>query len=305
MIRPKIILAQLCATLLALGTLLTAPTLQAVEPGVEGLGETGTDPRDFAPKFMPYYRYTELENGLKENVLTMFGLHAFTPNFAMTYEIPLGMKRDVRGTDLHNGDGTCGPGNLKPSEADPPFPFPAGGDCDEVGVGDMNLRFFYRTDWDALGGDWLIGTQIDFPTASEDVLGSESLKIGPMLTYVKDIEAYPAPGAFMALMNFYFFDAYKDNSRDDTSMYVGRWFFMLPLRPPGDGIFDGIYALPEFQPIYNFEEDHFSFWVVPEIGKMVSPGNIVYMKPGFGVDPDKDEGDREWTFEVGWRYFMD
>jgi len=37
MIRPKIILAQLCATLLVLGTLLTAPTLQATEPGVEGL----------------------------------------------------------------------------------------------------------------------------------------------------------------------------------------------------------------------------------------------------------------------------
>ena len=24
----------------------------------EGIGETGTDPRDFAPKFMPYYRFT-------------------------------------------------------------------------------------------------------------------------------------------------------------------------------------------------------------------------------------------------------
>ena len=121
MIRPKIILAQLCVTLLALGTLLTAPTLQAAEPGVEGLGETGTDPRDFAPKFMPYYRYTELENGLKENVLTMFGLHAFSPDFAMTYEIPLGMKRDVRGTDLHNGDGTCGPGAVPPAEGAPPI----------------------------------------------------------------------------------------------------------------------------------------------------------------------------------------
>ncbi len=26
---------------------------------------TGTDPRDFSPKFMPYYRYTELENMLQ------------------------------------------------------------------------------------------------------------------------------------------------------------------------------------------------------------------------------------------------
>ena len=305
MIRATIIHARLGLALLVFGVVLAVPAVHAAEPAVEGLGETGTDPRDFAPKFMPYYRYTELENGLEENMLTMFGLHAFNEDFAMTYEIPLGMKRDVRGTDLHNGDGTCGPGSIRGGEGRPPFPVPAGGDCDQAGVGDMNLRFFYRTDWDALGGDWLIGTQIDFPTASEDELGTESLVIGPKLTVVKDIEAYPAPGAFMALMNFYFFDVYKDGSRDDTSMYVGRWFFMLPLSAPGDGIFDGLYALPEFQPIYDFEEDHFSFWAGPEIGKMLAPGRLLYLKPGFGVDGDKDEGDREWTLEVGWRYFMD
>ena len=62
--------------------------------------ETGTDPRDFAPKFMPYYRYTELENGLENNALTLFGLYAFTPKFAMTYEIPVAYKNDV--TDTHS-----------------------------------------------------------------------------------------------------------------------------------------------------------------------------------------------------------
>ena len=66
--------------------------------------ETGTDPRDFAPKFMPYYRYTELENGLENQALTAFGLYAFTKKFAMTYEIPLGYKNDVSGTLLNNGD---------------------------------------------------------------------------------------------------------------------------------------------------------------------------------------------------------
>ena len=302
MTRCKTILVHLSVSLFVFGALLTAPVLQAAK---EGLGETGTDPRDFAPKFMPYYRYTELENGLKDNVLTLFGLYAFSPKFAMTYEIPVGMKRDVRQTDLRQPNGTCGPGGVPPGEGQPPIPLSAGGDCDEVGVGDMNLRFMYRTDWDALGGDWLVGTQIDFPTASDDKLGSQSLNIGPMFAYVKDLDAYPAPGAFAALMNFYFFDAYRDNSRDDTSMYLGRWFVMLPLRPPGKGLFDGIYALPEFQPIYDFEEDHFSFWVGPEIGKMLSPGNIVYVKPGFGVQPDDDEGDREFTLEVGWRYFLD
>jgi len=280
---------------------LAAPSLQAQE----GKQSTGTDPRDFAPKLMPYYRYTELENGLEDNALTLFGLHAFTKKFAMTYEIPLGLNRDVSGTSLRNADGTCGPGAVPPGAGQPPIPIPGSSSCDRTGLGDMNLRFMYRTDWDALGGDWLIGTQIDFPTASDEKLGNESLNLGPLLTYVKDLEAYPAPGAFVALMNFYFFDAFKDDDRDDTSRYVGRWFVMLPLSKPGPGLFDGIYALPEFQPIYDFENDHFSFWAGPEVGKMLAPGNIVYIKPGFGVDPDASKGDREFTFEIGWRYFLD
>ena len=300
MIRLKTLLTLPMVLLLAVTA---APSLQAEE-----VQQTGTDPRDFAPKFMPYYRYTELENGLEDNMLTLFGLYAFTPKFAMTYEIPVGLNRDVGGTDLKQPDGTCGPpgdGEIAPGPGLPPTPIPAGGDCDKTGVGDMNLRFMYRTDWDALGGDWLIGTQIDFPTASDEKLGSESLNFGPMVAYVKDLDFYPAPGAFAAMMNFYFFDAFKDNSREDTSMYVGRWYVMLPLSKPGPGLLDGTYMLPEFQPIYDFEDEHFSFWVGPEFGKMLAPGNIVYLKPGWGVDPDEDKGDRDFTFEIGWRYFMD
>ncbi|MGD8257777.1 MAG: hypothetical protein PVH56_09415 [Desulfobacterales bacterium] len=28
------------------------------------------------------------------------------------------------------------------------------------------------------------------------------------------------------------------------------------------------------------------------------------IKPGFGVDPDRDKDDRKFTFEVGFRYFI-
>ncbi len=91
-------------------------------------------------------------------------------------------------------------------------------------------------------------------------------------------------------MNFYFFDVFSDKDVDDTSMWVGRWFVMLPLRKPGPGFFDGIYALPEFQPIYDFETDEFSFWVGPEIGKMLSPKHVVYVKPGWGVKPESLSG---------------
>jgi hypothetical protein len=268
--------------------------------------DTGTDPRDFAPKFMPYYRYTELENGLEQNEVVAFGLFAFSKKFAMTYEIPLAVDRNVKGTDLRDPDtGVCS-GFLGGGGA-PTLPngLPAEGDCQETSLGDMNLRFMYRTDWNFLGADWLYGAQLDFPTATKDEIGSETFNIAPMIAPVWDLNFWPGPGAFAALMNFYFTDVWKDDGRDDVSMYVGRWFFMLPLRAPGPGLFDGLYLLPEVQPIYNFEESDASFWIAPELGKLLAPGRIMYLKPGWGVDPDAEFGERDFTFEVGFRYLMD
>jgi hypothetical protein len=260
----------------------------------EGIGETGTDPRDFAAKFMPYYRYTELKNGLEQQEVVLFGLVPLSKKFAMTYEIPLAYHRDITETSAYKnkiskisgGDVTI-PGGL---------PFDAEGDGRETGIGDMNLRFFYRTDWKLLDSDWLIGSEFVFPTANEDVLGNETFLIKPMLTLVKDISFWPAPGAFFAMMNFYSFDAWKDSSRESVSQYIGRYFFMLPLHP------SGIYALPEIQFIYDFKNDKESLWIGPEIGKLLAPGRILYAKPGFGIDPDP--ADREFTFEAGFRWFF-
>lgn len=261
----------------------------------EAIGETGTDPRDFAPKFMPYYRYTELENGLEEQVATLFGLFAFTKNTAMTYEIPLAKHLDVTGTDLNNG-GNCDPtASLPPG---PGFPSVGGfeGDCEEAGVGDMNLRFMTKLNEE---GNLLAGVQLDFPTATDPLLGSEQFKIGPMFAHVHDLTFWPAPGAFAAFMHFYFVDAFGDGNRDDVHMYLGRYFFMLPVHP------SGIYLLPEVQFVVDFEnDDHTSLFVGPEIGKLLGPGRIIYIKPYFGVDPDEDEGDRSEGLEVGYRYFF-
>jgi len=294
---------------IAASTVLLGLTLSSPNSAFAAEGKTGTDPRDFAPKFMPYYRYTELENGLEEQTATIFGLYAFSKRFAMTYEIPLAKKRDINNTSLKDpATGLCG-GLIQPGPGLPAIPVGGAqgdqeGDCQETGTGDMNLRFMYRMKKKALGGDWIIGSQFDFPTATDDTLGAQQFKIGPMFAYVRDLEAYPAPGAFAALMNFYFFDAFGEDALGSTSMYVGRWFVMLPLRKPGPGFLDGWYLLPEFQPIYDFEQSHFSFWGAPELGKVLAPGNILYIKPGWGADPDGDLGDRKFTFEVGYRLFL-
>lgn len=303
-------------TAIALTVLTLAACVQFVlaeEQVAEGGVKMGTDPRDFAPKFMPYYRFTELENGYEQQDFTLFGLYAFTSKFAMTYEIPIAREGDISETSLKDPTtGECGifpSSGTQPGGGGSPGPFlPSGntaeGDCKEVGVGDMNLRFMVMTDWQALGGDWMYGVQLDLPTASTEELSTESFNIAPMLTYINDIEAWPGPGAFFALMNFYFFDAYKDSHVSDTSRYVGRWFVMLPLTKPGPGLLDGLYLLPEMQPVYDFEEEHFSFWIGPEVGKMLAPGVIAYAKPGWGSDPEEQDGDRKFTFEVGVRYFM-
>ncbi len=277
-------------------TLCAMPVAAEAGETEEGIGETGTDPRDFAKKFMSYYRFTELRNGLEQQEFVLFGLLPFSNKLAMTYEIPLAMERDItetsafkRGLPEIPGGGIPLPGNL---------PVPLELDGKETGVGDMNLRFMYRTDWDFLGFDWLVGSEFVFPTASEDVLGSEQFVVKPMVVQVKDISAWPAPGAFFALMHFYGFDAWSDKRRENVDVYIGRYFFMLPIHP------SGIYMLPEVQAIYDFEADHFSAWIGPEVGKMLAPGRIFYVKPGFGIDPDKNEGDREWTFETGFRYFF-
>jgi hypothetical protein len=59
------------------------------------------------------------------------------------------------------------------------------------------------------------------------------------------------------------------------------------------------------QPIYDFENSNFSLWIAPEFGKILAPGVITYLKPGWGVDPDSNSGERDFTFEIGFRYFMD
>lgn len=262
--------------------------------------QAGTDPRDFANKFMPYYRYTELENGLEQSELVMFGLIALSPKVALTYEIPVAYERDVSETALFNpGTGGCDPGTAPGGGIPLPNPVPIGpleGDCKETGIGDMNIRILFRagSGW---GGDWLTGVQLNFPTANEDVLGSETFSIAPNVTYVRDLKGYPAPGAFFALMNFFQFDVFKDEGRSHQNLYIGRYFFMLPLNKKHK-----IYTLPEVQPIYDFRTSHFSFWIGPEFGKMLGGGNIIYAKPGFSVSPDSE--DREFTFEIGWRKFL-
>jgi hypothetical protein len=254
---------------------------ERIEKAVQS-NKTGADPRDFSLKWMPYYRYTELKNGMKQQDLTAFGTVPFTPQLGMFFEVPVAQYRDF--SDV--------PG------------VPQG--TDAIGLGDTDLKFLYKSE--ALEftygkggekrGNVLLGTDFLFPTATDDKLGGDALLFAPILGFVFDMPFH----GFFAALNLYYFDVYKKDTAPDTSRYVGRWFYMQPLTPPGPW-WGGFYIMPEVQPIYDFKTKDFSFWIGPELGKMFAPGKIGYIKPGWGIS-NSESTDRKFTFEAGFRWFF-
>ena len=291
---------------------------------------TGTDPRDFSPKFMPYYRYMELENEVEVQEFVLFGMYAFTPKFAMTYEWPIAKEIDYSDLDEFRQFKKGGAGGTLPPIGNDPggggdIPFnDLESDGDVAGMGDLNLRFFYQIDswrFKFMDGEKNFSIfpviETTLPTATKDILGGEAWILSPGITVVFDMpfKGPPLGLGFFAAMNFYDWDAFKDGRREKTRRFRGRWFWMQPLTMPGHvkdpndislHILDlaGLYLLTEFQPIYDFEEDDFDLWIGPELGKIIKDGVIFYGKPGFGISPDNNSGDREFTLEFGFRYFM-
>ena len=243
---------------------------------------TGTDPRVFSNKWMPYYRYTELENGLTQQDLTAFGTFRFSDRLGMFYEFPLAQYRDF---------------------SDVPE-VPEG--TDAIGMGDIDLKFLWRPE--ALEFSYgregkksasvLLGTDFLLPTATDDALAGDAFLFAPIAAFVFDMPLH----GFIAMLNLYYFDIYKEDSAPKTSRYVGKWFYMQPLTKPGPW-WGGLFLLPELQPIYDFETNDFSAWIGVEFGKMLAPGKIAYIKPGWGID-NSELTDRESTIEVGFRWFF-
>ncbi len=274
--------------LLSIFVVITSPAIaqqENEEAAKEGGDSTGTDPRGFTSKFMPYYSHVELNNGVEVDQVNLFGMYAFNSKMAMTYDLPV--YKDIEG--------------------------PSG--QSESGIGDLGLRIFYKPDATQFEkSSHIFGAEVTLPTATStntfigdstvpfSVLGDDTVIVSPMYVYVRDIKLL-SPG-FVAFMNFYDFDVEKGTDGKNVSRYRGRWFLMQPLSRPGPGLLDGIYLLPELQPVYDFEKDdnEFSLWAAPELGRMF-PWGAAYIKPGFGIISD-DETDRDWTFELGFRYFF-
>jgi hypothetical protein len=239
--------------------------------------KTGTDPRAFTDKWTPFYRFTELENGLIQQSLTAYGTLGFSPRVGMFYEVPLSVHTDLPG----------------PAQ-------------ESIGMGDIKLTFAVKPkawEWTygkdgEKQGNVMWGTDLTFSTATDDVAGGNSFLFAPMVVVVLDMPFY----GFLAALNLYYFDVFKGDSAPKTSKYVGRWYYMQPLTKPGPW-YGGLFILPEFQPIYDFETNDYSSWFGLEIGKVAGEGKIAYIKPGWGID-NSEPTDRKSTFEAGFRWFF-
>jgi hypothetical protein len=135
----------------------------AIAEEAAGRDDTGTDPRDFSSKFMPYYLYTELENDLEVKQLNLFGLFAFDKDFALTYDMPISKEVDFSNTDV--------PESTK------------------NGIGDLGIRFFYKPESTQFEtSSHMFGAEFTLPTANDDLLGSEVTIASPMYVYAADVE---------------------------------------------------------------------------------------------------------------------
>ena len=115
---------------------------------------------------MPYYRHSELENGLTQQDVTAFGTVAFSPVVGMFYELPVAQYRDFSGV----------PG------------FPTDTDSKAIGVGDVSLKFLIRPKFMDFNygkegnksGSVLFGTDFVLPTATDDALGGDAFIFAPI-----------------------------------------------------------------------------------------------------------------------------
>ena len=196
---------------------------------IEAIDDTGTDPRDFRAKFMPYYRFTELGNDVEIQEFVLFGLIPFTPKFAMTYEWPIYQTIDYSDLDLFQRSSGFPPGqqNGMPSGG---VPFDdLANDGDVSSIGDLNLRFFYKPEaWAGkyAGSDksWSVMPILEttLPTAQNDVIGGNDWIISPGFAWVTDLPGGPPFGlGFFAMMNFYDTNGWRDDGLDWTSRYRG------------------------------------------------------------------------------------
>jgi len=283
----------------------------------DGVQDNGTNPASFGFKFMPYYRYTELNNGVKSGedlvLFALIDLPKISPFSALVLEWPVLKSLDfgavaedflalpeefVAIPEIPCAPPTCAANRPVPVEA-------VARGFDISGVGDFRLRYLqgikmFQGKKPGASTVLMVGLDVMTPAASDPILGDETWYGSPIFAHIHNLD----PTSFFAFLHFYFFDWAEKSGADpinqdkDIGFYMGRFFFQKAWPKPG------YYLLPELQVIYDNEsENDLSVMFMPEIGKSFKAGTLgvtAYAKPGWAID-GPDAAERRFSVEFGIR----
>ncbi|MFB3146815.1 MAG: hypothetical protein ACE1ZO_06780, partial [Nitrospirales bacterium] len=190
------------------------------QEGDEEVVDNGTDPGSLGLKFLPYYRYTELDNGvIDSDAMTFFTMVPIpiTPFTALVFEWPVSKYRDYSALFTPTGEMIGDPEGSAPG-------FPGGVPFIEgvarprvirqniQGFGDFRIRLIQGVGMaKSIKTIFLAGGDIVLPWASDYTLSAGAYQVAPMFAHVTNFN----PLSFIAVLHFYFFDAGQGTWKDE------------------------------------------------------------------------------------------
>jgi hypothetical protein len=228
---------------------------------------TGTNPINFTNDFRIYYNYAELNaKGDGKAQTTTFEFR--TPILNEKVQFRVRARNVEREIDL-TGNGVD--------------------NIDERGFGDMDIRFLtvpYMNMKEKFA--LAVGLEAIFDTADDPALGGSSTSLGPQIFAV--FFKPPGGGALVAPAYQHVFSVGGENvNRTQLDL-----FYLYTFKK---GLIN--WALVNPQGVIDYQNDNHSSWNIDcEIGKMITKNQSLYIRPGFGIGGNASY---DWDIEFGWK----
>ena len=221
--------------------------------------KTGTNPVNFTHDFRLYneFQFLNVAGDGFSNVTTL------------EYRHPLGdgkwqVRGRVRGVKIEADANNDGNDNL-----------------DEFGLGDIDLRILTVPYLD-MPNKFAIATGLEFffPTASDDVLGSETLSLGPQVFGVF-FTPFGIPGTLIAPAYQHKFSIAEESGAKNEHKGLFDLFILWSSKDKQT------WALVNPQMVLDYKQDREFGFVEAEVGRMIGSGHSIYVRPSIGIGHDR------------------
>ncbi|MBC7898437.1 MAG: transporter, partial [Saprospiraceae bacterium] len=225
----------------------------------------GSSPVDLITRVEVKYQYQNFSGGDLHGIPIIRGDYAFSRTASIRLDLPI----------LH-------------------FDAQTPGQSSETGIGDIVLSatFVKAFSKKFIGA---FGPRIDFPTATDDRLGSGKYVLKPLVAGVTPL----APGlAFVGILEYRVSIAGKDHRADVNEIAIKpvllKSFLTGPLK--------GTYANPQLEFIVDFETNNRTTTQLGvNLGKVLSKNVVLFVVPTFHIAGTKRES---FKLEAGFRYLF-